>query len=309
MDKTSSPDAPVEAKARFWVGPLVAGCCFALGYGITERVLTLQPNAEDPVPEAFTPLSFPGDSLQKIRAQFSDDDSSLQVDVTALEAAEAASRPAQPAVKETPKPAVALQTPEPPVWTAPAWSDPQTIVPELDDSNADSLALPEDSIDVMPAVVVPDGDSPVLVAEPESVVLPPGAEAFFEVIEPVTPPQPRSPVGSATVEAVCIRSMGSSEALIRATVNRISARLGHGVADAAAEFAVLAQDAPQRLRQEWDLFQDEVRAEAERIERGDQVTVSTDGASASEPSDNPQAVIDRLRATVADLSQAIEARP
>ena len=38
--------------------------------------------------------------------------------------------------------------------------------------------------------------------------------------------------------------MGSSEALIRATVNRISARLGHGVADAAAELAVLAQDAP-----------------------------------------------------------------
>ncbi len=74
-------------------------------------------------------------------------------------------------------------------------------------------------------------------------------------------------------------------------------------------WAVLAQDAPQRLRQEWDLFQDEVRAEAERIERGDQPTVNTDGASASEPSDNSQEVIDRLRATVADLSQAIEARP
>ena len=212
MDHPSSPDAPVEAKARFWVGPLVAGCCFALGYGITERVLTLQTNAEDPVPEAFTPLAFPGDSLQEMRARFSDDDSSLQVDVTALEAAEAASRPAQPpvkpAVKETPKPAVALQTPEPPVWTAPAWSDPQTIAPEveddnglvpssaqepaleLDDSNANSLALPEESIEAMPAVVVPDGDSPVLVAEPEPVVLPPGAEAFFEVIEPVTPPQP-----------------------------------------------------------------------------------------------------------------------
>ena len=86
-------------------------------------------------------------------------------------------------------------------------------------------------------------------------------------------------------------------------------RLGHGFADAAAELAVLAQDAPQRLRQEWDLFQDEVRAEAERIERGDQATVSTDGPPAAEPSETPQAVIDRLRATVADLSQAIEARP
>ena len=209
MDNSSSPDAPVETKARFWVGPLVAGCCFALGYGIAERVLTLQTNAQDPVPEAFTPLAFPGDSLQEIRARFSDEDPSLQVDVSALEAA---SRPAQPAakpvVKQTPKPDVALQTPEPQVWTAPAWSDPQTIAPEmegdngpapssaqepgpeLDDSNADSLVLPEESIEVMPAVVVPGGDSPVLVAEPDPLVLPPGAEAFFEAIEPVTPPQP-----------------------------------------------------------------------------------------------------------------------
>ncbi len=208
MDQTSSPDAPAETQSRFWVGPLVAGCCFALGYGITERVLTLQTNAQDPVPEAFTPLAFPGDSLQEIRYRFSDNDSSLQVDVTALEAAEAALRPVKPAVKETPKPDVALQTPQPPVWTAPASSDPQTIAPELegddgaapssaqepalelDEGNADSLVLLEESIEVMPAVVVPDGESPVLVAEPEPVVLPPGAEAFFEVIEPVTPPQP-----------------------------------------------------------------------------------------------------------------------
>ena len=208
MDKTSSPDAPVEAKARFWVGPLVAGCCFALGYGIAERVLTLQTNAQDPVPEAFTPLAFPGDSLQEIRARFSDEDPSLQVDVSALEAAEAASRPVKPAVKEMPKPDVALQTPEPQVWTAPAWSDPQTIAPDApeaegpapssaqepgldpEDSNTDLLLLPDGAAEVKPAVVLPDGDSPVLVAEPEPVVLPPGAEAFFEAIEPMTPPQP-----------------------------------------------------------------------------------------------------------------------
>ena len=190
VDNASSHDSPAKTQSRFWVGPLVAGCCFALGYGITERVLTLQTNVQAPVPEAFTPLAFPGNSLQEIRARFSDDDPSLQVDISALEAAEAASRPVKPAVKETPKPAVALQTPDPPVWMAPAWSDPQTIAPELDDSNADSLALPEESIEAMPAVVVPDGDSPVLVAEPEPAVLPPGAEAFFETIEPVIPPQP-----------------------------------------------------------------------------------------------------------------------
>ena len=214
VNNASSHDSPAKTQSRFWVGPLVAGCCFALGYGIAERVLTLQTNAQDPVPEAFTPLAFPGDSLQEIRARFSDEDPSLQVDVSALEAASRPAQPAaKPAVKETPKPDVALQTPEPPVWTSPAWSDPQAIEPDLepallpeaseadgsepfpvgvmDDGNAiDPLMFPDVSSDNLPAVVVPDGDSPVLVAEPEPAVLPPGAEAFFETIELVTPPQP-----------------------------------------------------------------------------------------------------------------------
>ncbi len=208
MEETSPPDAPVDTQSRFWVGSLIAGCCFALGYGITERVLTLQNTVEDAVPEAFTPLAFPGDSLQDIRARFGDYDPPLQMDVTALEAVEAAIRPVKPAAKTTPKPDLALQTPDSPVWTTPAWSEPQTIAPvfsedvgpasssvqdpelDLDDSNADTLVLPEDSTEAMPVLVVPEGDSPILVAEPQPAVLPPGAEAFFETIEPVIPPQP-----------------------------------------------------------------------------------------------------------------------
>ena len=213
MDKTSTPDAPDVTQPRFWVGPLVAGCCFALGYGITDRVLTLQTNAEDPAPQAFAPLAFPGNSLREIRSRFSDDDAALQVDVTALEAAEAATRSAKPAVKTTTKPDLALQTPQPPVWTTPAWSDPQTIAPEdqldlqpdvpeadgsapstaqeqeLDDGSSEPLVTPEPS-EIVPAAVVPADDSPVLLAEPDSAVVPPGAEAFFETIEPVIPPQP-----------------------------------------------------------------------------------------------------------------------
>ena len=87
MDKSSAPDVSSTSPSRFWVGPLVAGCCFALGYGITHRVLMLQTKAQDPIPEAFTPLAFPGESLQEIRARFGDDDASLQVDVAAIEAA------------------------------------------------------------------------------------------------------------------------------------------------------------------------------------------------------------------------------
>lgn len=99
--------------------------------------------------------------------------------------------------------------------------------------------------------------------------------------------------------------MGSPDALIRATVNRLSARLGHGLADAAAELAVLAQDAPDRLRQEWDLFQEEVQAEVERIEHGETITADGDVAASSEPFSS-QERIDLLRATVAEISRALE---
>ena len=109
--------------------------------------------------------------------------------------------------------------------------------------------------------------------------------------------------------------MGSSEAFIRATVNRISARLGHGLADAAAEIAVLAQDAPERFRQEWELFQEEVQAEAERLEHVDAPAPRSPGAGIetadittdSQPS-SPQDLVDRLRASVAEINSVLEAR-
>ena len=102
--------------------------------------------------------------------------------------------------------------------------------------------------------------------------------------------------------------MGSPDALIRATGNRLGARLGHGLADAAGELAVLAQDAPERRRQEWDLFQEEVQAEAERLEHGE--TITTDGAVAAPSQEqSSQDRIDLLRATVAEISRALEVKP
>ena len=121
-----------------------------------------------------------------------------------------ASRPRvdrQPAVNETSRPGMALQTPKPTVRTAPTWSDPHTITPQeseaegpltpsakepgldLLESDTNPLVLPDGASEVMPAVPVPAGDSSVFVVEPEAAVLPPGAEAFFETIELVNPPQ------------------------------------------------------------------------------------------------------------------------
>ncbi len=122
--------------------------------------------------------------------------------------------------------------------------------------------------------------------------------------------------------------MGSTDAFIRAAVSRIGARLGHGLADAAAEIAVLAQDAPDRLRQEWELFQEEVRAEAERLENGESGPSTADPTAVGQPTAvrdataatdttgvvtqptarTPQEMVDHLRASVAELNRMLEAR-
>ena len=93
-------------------------------------------------------------------------------------------------------------------------------------------------------------------------------------------------------------------------MHRVLARMGHGVADAAAGFAVLVQDAPDRVRQEWDLFQEEVKAEAKRLEReGDGRGVEAESSSASSVEEESlQTKIDQLRARVAQLGIRMEER-
>ncbi|MFN6337330.1 MAG: hypothetical protein ACK41W_01155 [Cyanobacteriota bacterium] len=97
--------------------------------------------------------------------------------------------------------------------------------------------------------------------------------------------------------------MSTPQSLVQATINRIGARLGGQLADRAAELAVLAQDAPQRLQREWSLFWEEVEREAQRLERGESAAAS---AGVSRSPGDPQERIDALRAQVADLAQKLE---
>ena len=107
--------------------------------------------------------------------------------------------------------------------------------------------------------------------------------------------------------------MTQPQTLVQAALNRLSARLGSGLADAAAELAVLAQDAPERLRQEWTLFREEVELEAERLERGeaDDLDAVADLQATPVPTGNgdPQQQIDALRAQVARLARRLEDQP
>ena len=101
--------------------------------------------------------------------------------------------------------------------------------------------------------------------------------------------------------------MSTPQTLVQAALNRLSARLGSGLADAAAGLAVLAQDAPERLRQEWDLFREEVELEAQRLEN-DPSDVE-EAPVAAPVSGDPQEQIDQLRAQVARLARRLEEQP
>lgn len=96
----SSPQEPRKRKPRFWVGPLLVGCSFSLGYGITHRLVTLRTNPEPQnQPEAFAGLDFPGESLASLR-QTNGAKSPLAVDVAAIEAKEALERQARVEAEE-----------------------------------------------------------------------------------------------------------------------------------------------------------------------------------------------------------------
>lgn len=99
--------------------------------------------------------------------------------------------------------------------------------------------------------------------------------------------------------------MSAPQSLAMAAVNRLAARLGSGLADAAATLAVLAQEAPARVQQELSLFWEEVAMEAERIENDRSAPSSSRGGSA----EDPQERIDAVRAKVAELSRRLDQVP
>jgi hypothetical protein len=103
--------------------------------------------------------------------------------------------------------------------------------------------------------------------------------------------------------------MSAPQTLVQAALNRLTARLGSGLADAAASLAVLAQDAPDKLRQEWQLFLEEVEQEAERLEQPEVEVASATPPPSPEPAAaDPQEQIDELRAQVARVARRLEDR-
>ena len=186
-------DVPRTRRPRFWVGPLLAGCCFSLGYGITHRLVTLQTNPEPPrQPEPFAGLEFPGQSLAAMRRSEGTTES-LVVDVAAIEAKAEAERQAKAKAEEQArlqaelarKQELALQAPLPePSWTAPAWTEPEQPFPE------ESQSVPAASIDPLldPSVDPFNPIDPLLEVSTPEVTL--DQNDFFVPIEPIPAPTP-----------------------------------------------------------------------------------------------------------------------
>ncbi|NKB74414.1 MAG: hypothetical protein GKR83_07840 [Synechococcus sp. s2_metabat2_7] len=84
--ETKAPTAKPkrQARPRFWVGPLVAGACFALGYGITQRFVLIRSGLQTSEPQSFKARAFPGESLEALRLRHGEN-GTLQADVAAKE--------------------------------------------------------------------------------------------------------------------------------------------------------------------------------------------------------------------------------
>ena len=171
MDQSRPVETTVVGRPRFWVGPLVAGCCFAMGFGVTNRVVSLQNDKKPAQIQRFAPSYFPGDSLQNLRS-IHQSDPHLQVDL-------ATRKPASPELDAAVMPwdATALETsltPQLPLaeerpWTAPTWSDPDAdlvptassteLIPDLDPTPAPASALLVPLPEVLPSSFVVENDA------------------------------------------------------------------------------------------------------------------------------------------------------
>ena len=106
---TAKPKRP--ARPRFWVGPLVAGACFALGYGITQRFVLIRSGLEQSEPQSFRARAFPGESLEALRLRHGET-GTLEADVAAKELIDAKAskqanelkKPSSPRTKSSAKP-------------------------------------------------------------------------------------------------------------------------------------------------------------------------------------------------------------
>ena len=100
--------------------------------------------------------------------------------------------------------------------------------------------------------------------------------------------------------------MSDSEILLKAAINRISARITEKLINSAQEFTEIAEELPQKLQNEWSSFKEEVIEESERLEKKSNASKEKNPKEQSSKEDLIQIQIDNLRSKVIDLNKNIE---
>ncbi|WP_236070400.1 MULTISPECIES: hypothetical protein [Prochlorococcus] len=185
MAKPSPTEQKNRKRPRFWLGPLLVGGCFALGYGMTQRIMVLRGNMQQPQQQSFgpTPFPFPGERLEGLRRRHGGSSADLQADVAAKEAKVAAKRKAkEQAEKKAKQQAEKLAA-------AAALRREQELQAIRQATEADSadpgLAAPE-----LPTPINPQGTRP---AQPVAPKPKPSSTPASNSFGRPTPPQPVAP--------------------------------------------------------------------------------------------------------------------
>ncbi len=102
--------------------------------------------------------------------------------------------------------------------------------------------------------------------------------------------------------------MSDSEILLKAAINRISARITEKLINSVQEFTEIAEELPQNLQNEWDSFKEEVIEESERLEKKTNESKEKTSEEQLSKEDSIQIQIDNLRSKVIDINKDIEGK-
>ncbi len=102
--------------------------------------------------------------------------------------------------------------------------------------------------------------------------------------------------------------MSDPEILLKAAINRISARITEKLINSAQEFSEIAEEIPQKLKEEWMTFKEEVIEESERLEKNTTSSKEQNFNQDSTQEDLTQTQIDNLRSKVIEINKSIEER-
>jgi len=102
--------------------------------------------------------------------------------------------------------------------------------------------------------------------------------------------------------------LSDPEILLKAAINRITARITEKLINSAQDFSEIAEEIPKKVKEEWSNFKEEVIEETERLEKETNSSKEQSSYQPSTKKDLTQSQIDKLRSKVIEINKSIEER-